>query len=131
MSTSPFDQLLRKAAGEPIVPASLGLTFPTAPTEPTVTHGGVKGITAHLFELLAVRGRMTTRELADAAGFEKSSLIWGLMKHPRQRGQVTYESGIWQLSNAQAAQLQHDINQAAQLLRKHNWTCTPPSEPNT
>jgi hypothetical protein len=131
MSTSPFDQLLRKAKGEPIVPAELGLSFASAPVNPAATLGGTKGITRRIFELLAQNGRMTTRELADAVGFEKTCLIWGLMKHPKDCGRVTCEKGVWQLSETHASQVQHDINQAAQLLRKHKWTCTPPSEPNT
>lgn len=51
MQANPFDQLLRKASGDPIVP-----------------HVGTKGLTSRIFELLAQNGRMTTRELADAVG---------------------------------------------------------------
>jgi hypothetical protein len=125
---NPFDQLLRQANGETVVPPALGLNFPAAPIQTT---GKNKDITNRILDLLAQRGRMTTRDLADACGFAKTNLIWGLMKYPRERGQVTCENGYWQLSGTHAAQLQHDINQAVQLLRKHNWTCTPPSEPNT
>lgn len=124
MQTNPFDQLLRASEGRPIVPESLGLTFPSAPIDPPeATHHGKTGITTRLFGLLSVHGAMTTRELADAAGLEQSKLIWGLMKLPLKRGQVTYSDSRWRLSTACEAQLQHDINQAVQLLRKHGWTC--------
>jgi len=121
---NPFDQLLRKAAGEPIVPLTLGIRFPDPLAErPPANHG--TGITAHLVALLSTRGRMTTRQLADAGGLEQTKLIWGLMKHRRLIGQVIYADGFWQVSNTS---LQHNLNQAVQLLKKHGWRCIPPED---
>jgi hypothetical protein len=55
-----------------------------------------------------------------------SRAVWGLLKAPRQRGQVRYERGMWSAVDDYDRELQLDISTAAALLRRHGWTVRPP-----
>lgn len=50
--------------------------------------------------------------------------VWGLLKVPRQRGQVAFDSGVWRLNTDYAG---HQVERAAALLRDLGWTVTPPA----
>lgn len=50
-----------------------------------------------LLQLLDENVEMSTPQLSDATGLH-SRLVWGLLKGPRQRGQVTYSGGKWALN---------------------------------
>jgi hypothetical protein len=117
---NPFDQLLRQANGEAVVPAALGLTFPLAPIQP---QGRNKGSTGRILALLSQHGALSTTELAKKAGLDQTRLVWGLMKNPRSSGQVQFQNGMWSLSKGFHGTR---IKQAAELLRQHGWVCKPP-----
>lgn len=50
-----------------------------------------------LLQLLDEHPTLSTPQLSQATGLH-SRLVWGLMKGPRQRGQVTYREGQWALN---------------------------------
>jgi hypothetical protein len=67
----------------------------------------------------------STSTLSSLIGLE-SKLVWGLLKAPRQRGQVRYADGMWSAINEYDDELQRELSTAAALLRRHGWTVRPP-----
>ena len=49
--------------------------------------------------------------------------VWGLLKAPRQRGQVAFDGQRWSLNTHYAG---HQVERAAALLRDLGWTVEPP-----
>lgn len=72
---------------------------------------------------LQARGMATTLTLAVCCDLEPRQ-VWGLLKAPRQRGQVFHEGGRWSLNTHYAG---HQVERAAALLRDLGWTVTPPA----
>lgn len=64
--------------------------------------------------VLAVRADLTPRQ------------VWGLLKAPRERGQVLFEVGRWRMA---ASWHGRDEERAAALLRSRGWLVEPPSQP--
>jgi hypothetical protein len=86
--TGVFADLVRVATAErPPIPARSGGIAP---------NGGT--VTDELIRLLFTKGRMSTRQLADAVDLS-TRLVWGLLKTRLQRGQVVYSSGWWTVAN--------------------------------
>ena len=84
-TASPWDALLRAAPACRSAEAS---------PEATESKPGTK--LAGLLEELATRESATTATLAVCADLEPR-LVWGLLKTPRDRGQVRFEAGRWSL----------------------------------
>lgn len=80
-------------------------------------------LTGRLLALIDAHGRVSTTVLADSVGLT-SRLVWGLLKVPRDRGQVRSQDGYWSLN---PDYLGHDVAQAVELLRSKGWTVTPPN----
>lgn len=80
--------------------------------------------TAALLRLLDCNGPMSTADLAAAIDGTRSN-VWGLLKDPRERGQVLHAQGLWALNRDYQAVLE----QAAALLRSHGWRVLPPALP--
>lgn len=56
----------------------------------------------------------------------ESRLVWGLLKAPRQRGQVAFADGLWSVVDGYDARLRADLAAAARLLRSNGWRVLPP-----
>lgn len=65
---------------------------------------------------LAVRCSLTIRQ------------VWGLLKQPRNNGQVRYVGGRWELVPGFPGV---DVERAAELLRRHGWAVEPPASSRT
>lgn len=72
---------------------------------------------------LQARGTATTLTLSVCCDLDPRQ-VWGLLKAPRQRGQVFHEGGRWRLNTHYAG---HQVERAAALLRELGWTVTPPA----
>lgn len=110
-TASPWDALLRSAPAR---------RAPLATTEATEAKPGTK--LAGLLQELANRDSATTMTLAVCADLEPR-LVWGLLKGPRDRGQVRFEAGRWSLVRDFAGR---DVERAAALLRARGWLVEPP-----
>lgn len=78
--------------------------------------------TKYLLQLLG-DGPRSTNELARVLGLETRA-IWGLLKTPRERGQVEFLLGYWSLNRNY---LPPEIQKAVELLRSHGWTVQRPN----
>jgi hypothetical protein len=110
---NPFDQLIRLAEGRrarPRLPAPMAQRDTKAAT---------------LIGYLQEAGPASTSTLASLIGLH-SRLVWGLLKAPRDRGQVQFYEGMWSFVDAFDEQQHADIGAAAALLRRHGWTVRPP-----
>lgn len=110
VAASPWDALLRQA---------------TQPRRPSGVQPKDRPGTklATLLELLAERDSATTLTLSVCADLT-SRQVWGLLKAPRDVGQVHFADGRWSLSRSFAG---HDIERAAKFLRSKGWRVTPPT----
>lgn len=77
---------------------------------------------AGLLSELAQLGSATTLALAVRCDLTPRQ-VWGLLKAPRQRGQVFFDAGRWSVNHNYAG---HQIERAAALLRDLGWTVLPP-----
>lgn len=106
---SPFDQLVqhanRRVERPPVAPARGGRTDA-------------------LLALLERNGRMCTADLAASINLSVR-LTWGLLKAPRDRGQVHIIGGEWELV---PDYVPPDVRRAADLLRGLGWAVSPPSD---
>ena len=112
---NPFVELIRLAqhhGGRPSRPARL-------PRELATTKVGT------LLGYLRAGGPASTATLGLLVDVD-SRAVWGLLKAPRQRGQVRYEHGMWSAVDDYDRELQLDISTAAALLRRHGWTVRAP-----
>jgi hypothetical protein len=118
---NPFDQLIRLAEGRPFRPALRGarLRMPELPAPVRSTKS------ATLIAFLQEGGPASTSTLSSLIRLE-SRLVWGLLKAPRERGQVRYADGMWSATNDYDGELQRELSTAAALLRRHGWTVRPP-----
>jgi hypothetical protein len=109
-TASPWDALLRGPR--------ISMQAPTA--EACEAKPGTK--TASLLQILAERGDATTLSLAVCADLDPR-LVWGLLKGPRQAGQVVFNNGRWSLVPGFAGRA---VERAAALLRGLGWQVVPP-----
>jgi hypothetical protein len=78
--------------------------------------------TAQLLQIIEQRGRVPTLALCMEMDMPSMS-VWGLLKIPRQTGQVHFDGTHWLMGdNYVPAKLQ----KAAQLLREAGWTVVEP-----
>jgi hypothetical protein len=77
---------------------------------------------ARLLDELARVRSATTASLCACAELD-SRQVWGLLKTPRNRGQVSFYDGRWSLNHDWHG---NHIERAAALLRSRGWTVTPP-----
>jgi hypothetical protein len=110
-SVNPFDQLMRAA-----------LLRQTRPRLRTVVarDPARENLTRSLVEHLRRAGPAPTSSLCHVVDREPR-LVWGLLKGPRQSGEVTYADGLWSVSVAFDESLQAELAAAAALLRRHGW----------
>ncbi len=108
-AATPWDALLRQAPQ----PRRLPDAHPT-------DRPGTK--LATLLALLAERDSATTLTLSVCTDLT-SRQVWGLLKAPREVGQVHFGGGRWSLSRSFAGR---DIERAAKLLRSKGWLVKPP-----
>jgi hypothetical protein len=110
-AASPWDALMRRA-GVRRLPAQ-------APTLP----GKLLTKTAQLLQIIEQRGRVPTLALCVEMDMPSVS-VWGLLKIPRQTGQVLFDGTHWMMGdNYVPAKLQR----AARLLREAGWTVVEPA----
>lgn len=108
---SPWDALLRAR------PMRLRTGDATEPVEPKPA----TKLSILLAELAEVRSA-TTASLCVRAELD-SRQVWGLLKAPRDAGQVRFIDGRWSLN---ADWQGRDIERAAKLLRDAGWTVRAP-----
>ena len=106
----PWDALL-KARRAPRAAADLRATEAKAGTK-------VAGLLAELES----RDSATTAALAASADLTQRQ-VWGLLKGPRDAGQVRFADGRWELVSGFAGR---DIERAAALLRDAGWRVERP-----
>lgn len=112
MTASPWAALL---SGEPI-----RLTPSSEAVEPLLRSGTkLSGLLA----LLAERDSATTHTLSVCADLT-SRQVWGLLKAPRDFGQVRFDAGRWSLVREFAGR---DVERATALLRDLGWRVEAPS----
>jgi hypothetical protein len=109
---SPWDALLRA----PRPPSAV-----SAAGDITSARPGTK--LALLLAELAEACTATTLRLAVCTDLTPRQ-VWGLLKAPRSRGQVTFHAGRWQLV---AGWHGSDVERAAALLRSRGWRVEPPA----
>jgi hypothetical protein len=68
----------------------------------------------------------TSSELASLAGMT-SRRVWGLLKAPRDYGQVQFADGRWSLASDWHGR---DVQRAIALLRNRGWRVEPPKAAN-
>jgi len=108
---SPWDALLR-------APRRPAAAAPDASCEDA--RPGTK--LAQLLAELAAAGDATTLVLAVRADLTPRQ-VWGLLKAPRERGQVLFEAGRWRMAPTWQGR---DVERAAALLRARGWRVEPP-----
>lgn len=79
----------------------------------------------YLLYMMDCAAALSTVDLARATGLE-SRLVWGLLKAPRERGQVRFADGLWSLNHDYVEQQHDDVVRAAALLRSNGWSVEPP-----
>lgn len=79
---------------------------------------------ARLLDELGQRDSATTLTLCACAELS-SRQVWGLLKGPREIGQVRYAEGRWSLVRGFAGRR---VERAAALLRAQGWHVVPPGE---
>lgn len=109
VAATPWDALLRQAPQPRRLPD-------VQPTARPVTK------LATLLALLAERDSATTLTLSVLTDLT-SRQVWGLLKAPREVGQVHFAGGRWSLSRSFAGR---DVERAAMLLRSKGWLVKPP-----
>lgn len=77
---------------------------------------------ARLLDELAQRDSATTMTLSVCAELS-SRQVWGLLKAPREIGQVKFVAGRWSLVREFPGR---DVERAAALLRSRGWSVAPP-----
>lgn len=77
---------------------------------------------AGLLEELRACGKATTNALAIGTDLTPRQ-VWGLLKAPRQHGQVRFDGRFWELVEGFAGR---DVERAAALLRSRGWRVQPP-----
>jgi hypothetical protein len=80
------------------------------------------GKTAALLAELAHAGSLATVTLGALCELETRH-VWGLLKGPRARGQVSFDAGRWSLNRDWHG---NEIERAAALLRDAGWTVRAP-----
>lgn len=105
---SPWDALMRRSIARPRPVLAPGEKPPTK--------------TAQLLEIIAQRGRVPTLALCVEMDMP-SAAVWGLLKIPRQTGQVLFDGAHWVMGDDFVPP---KIQKAAQLLRKAGWTVIEP-----
>lgn len=109
-TASPWDQLMRHAGVR------------RQPVPATTADGKPPTKTAQLLQIIEQRGRVPTLALCLEMDMPSMS-VWGLLKIPRQTGQVQFDGTHWLMGdNYVPAKLQ----KAAQLLREAGWTVVEP-----
>ena len=78
---------------------------------------------AGLLRQLSDRADATTSELASFESMT-SRQVWGLLKTPRDRGQVQFVAGRWSLATDFHGR---DVQRAITLLRNLGWQVEPPN----
>ena len=104
---NPFDQLIYLASLPRPAPAD----------------GYPDTLTGRLLRVIDSHGTVSTSVLADTVGLT-SRQVWGLLKVPRERGQVRNDERGW---SPNPDYLGHDVAQAVELLRSKGWQVTPPN----
>lgn len=79
-------------------------------------------LTGRLLALIDEHGPVATWVLMENLNLT-SRQVWGLLKVPRERGQVRNDERGWSLN---PDYLGHDVALAVDLLRSKGWTVTPP-----
>jgi hypothetical protein len=110
-TASPWDALMRRA----------GVRRQPAPTVLT-PDAKLPTKTAQLLQLIEQHGRVPTLTLCVEMDMPSVG-VWGLLKIPRQTGQVRFDGTHWLMGDDYVpAKLQR----AAQLLRQAGWTVVEP-----
>lgn len=94
---------------------------PAAASEAPGAKAGTK--LAALLAVLAERGSATTLTLAVCVELETRQ-VWGLLKGPREIGQVNFDNGRWSLA---AGFHGREVERAAALLRARGWRVEAPA----
>ncbi len=97
---------------------------------PTPTAAAQARPDSKLAIVLAEIGRhhcISTADLAKAASMPTKT-IWGLLRLPRDRGQVAFADGKWALVHDYCGT---DVMRAAELLRSKGWRVEKPAALNT
>lgn len=109
----PFDQLLKVCSRHTRAPKS------PRPAASTSTGTKVGALLSHL----RLHGASSTLSLCHVVDLE-SRLVWGLLKGPRDRGQVRCDDGVWSLCQDYDEAINAELSAAAALLRRHGWRVT-------
>jgi len=75
-----------------------------------------------LLHLVKDHGPISTADLALRSGL-KSNLVWGVLKYPRDRGQVVFSGGAWIWNSTY---IRPELTKARALLEDAGWKVTPP-----
>jgi|SanBayMetagenome_1026888.scaffolds.fasta_scaffold09620_4 hypothetical protein len=110
---SPWDALLTQS--------SIRMSPRTQETGSEVSHS--RGKTAAVLAELERHGSLETVTIGAICELETRH-VWGLLKGPRARGQVSFEDGRWSLNRDWRG---NEIERAAALLRDAGWTVRPPA----
>lgn len=78
---------------------------------------------AGLLAELQACGTATTLSLAVRCDLTQRQ-VWGLLKAPREIGQVRFGGGRWEIAHGFAGR---DMERAAALLRERGWRVEPPN----
>jgi hypothetical protein len=110
-AVSPWDALIRR----PIVRRQPAQS-PTPDAKPPTK-------TAQLLQMIEDNGRVNTLTLCLEMDMPSMS-VWGLLKIPRQTGQVRFDGTHWMMGTDYVPQ---KLQKAAQLLRQAGWTVVEPA----
>lgn len=115
-AANPFDQLVRLAQGRRARPR---------PQRVLSVHAAGSKV-ARMVGFLREGGPASTLALCHVVDVE-SRVVWGLLKAPRQRGEVLYADGYWSASPDYDPANRAAILAAATLLRRNGWRVQPPN----
>ena len=88
-------------------------------------HRAPKSRAATLISEIEHQPGISTAELARGCGLH-SSLVWGILKHSVQTGQVEHSRKTgWRMSSARE---DRKAAEAAAFLRQRGWSCEPPAK---
>ena len=82
--------------------------------------------TGRLLSVLDQRGPQSTVALVKASGLP-SRIVWGLLKAPRDRGEVSHAGGLWTVDPDYPGA---NVVRACELLRAMGWRVAPPEAKN-
>lgn len=119
---NPFTQLIAMAERP-----EAAATAPCRPVVEAAPRRCPAGTGSKLSQLLASleEGPASTQALAGMMGLDTRA-VWGLLKAPRERGQVRFDGAMWLLLDAYDDELRRELQAAAALLQRYGWTVQNP-----